>query len=145
MKSEDASMTSGTNNRKPTMALALALLLAAPFAQAEPLRGYAYSPQQAAAVQLPRPAIAVAQAVSAAPAGTELTRIAALMRQCESAIPTAHPWRAAQAQREMFQLKVSMSYRAAAGRLSPQDMSIARAIETHAYGNLAATCAPLLV
>ncbi|MDM4768955.1 hypothetical protein [Solimonas sp. SE-A11] len=159
-------MTSSTNNHKPLMALALsmALLLAAPLAeaaparsksraaqpvkaarQAAPLRGYVYSPQQAAVALVPPPAIAGAHPVSSVPAGTELTRIAALMRQCESAIATAHPWRAAQAQREMFQLKVSMSYRAAAGRLSPQDMSSAMAIETRAYGNLAATCAPLLV
>ena len=165
MESEDAAMTSGTNNKTPVMALALAtaLLLAAPVAQAAPaktqaaqavkttrqaapLRGYVYSPQQAATVQAPRPAIAAgAQPVSSMQAGMEITRISALMRQCESAIPTAHPWRAAQAQREMFQLKVSMSYRAAADRLSPQDMSSAMAIESRAYGNLAATCAPLLV
>jgi hypothetical protein len=162
MESEDAAMISGTNNKTPVMALATALLLAAPVAQAAPaktqaaqavkttrqaapLRGYVYSPQQAATVQAPRPAIAGAQPVSPTQAGTEITRISALMRQCESAIPTAHPWRAAQAQREMFQLKVSMSYRAAADRLSPQDMSSAMAIESRAYGNLAATCAPLLV
>ena len=122
--------------------------------RAEPMRGYVYSPRVAAVVaqpaiagarpaKLPKPppapAIAQAQLVEG-----ELTRISALMQQCHAAMPTAHPWRAAQANREMFQLKVSMSYRAAADRLSAQERASAAAIEARAYGNLAATCAPLL-
>ncbi|WP_165797530.1 hypothetical protein [Solimonas fluminis] len=113
--------------------------------QAAPLRHYAYSPQQATAIVLPRPAIAGIPPAPATASGAELERIAALMQRCESAMPGAHPWRAAQAQRELFQLKVSMSYRAAADRLSPQEVASAAAIEARAYGNLAATCAPLLV
>ncbi len=49
----------------------------------------------------------------------------------------------APASREMFQLKVAMSYRAAA-QLSQQEVAGAIALEARAYGNLAATCAPLL-
>ncbi len=97
---------------------------------------------QAAPAPPPPPDVAVPAAVIV---GTETMRIAALMQQCQAALSAAHPWRAAQAQREMFQLKVSMSYRAAGNRLSPQDMASARTIETRAYGNLAATCAPLLI
>ena len=96
----------------------------------------------AEAAQLPKPP--PAPAITQATEG-DLARISALMQQCHAAMPTAHPWRAAQANREMFQLKVSMSYRAAAHRLSEQEKASAVAIEARAYGNLAATCAPLLV
>lgn len=126
--------------------------------KAQPLRGYIYRPQLGAAVMLPAPAIAAAQparlpkpppapAIAQAQPAVEgeVSRISALMHQCHAAMPAAHPWRAAQAQREMFQLKVSMSYRAAADRLSEQEKASAAAIEARAYGNLAATCAPLLV
>jgi len=131
-----------------TAVLLAVALLAAPVAQA----AKAQRPLAAASAKtfrqpapLPRPAIAGVPAAPAVASGTDPGRIAALMRQCESAMPGAHPWRAAQAQREMFQLRASMSYRAAADRLSPQEVASAMAIETRAYGNLAATCAPLLV
>ena len=97
----------------------------------------------AAALAVPPPAIAGSQPQQ--PTDASLVRISALMQQCHAAISGAHPWRASQASREMFQLKLSMSYRSAADRLSERERAGAAAIETRAYRNLAATCAPLLV
>ncbi|WP_162932162.1 hypothetical protein [Solimonas sp. K1W22B-7] len=141
-----------------TMLLATALLMA-PAAQAAPGKAHKARAARASVVRhivyspaggrlqppAPRPAIAGLAPQPPAPPAAEPGQITALMNQCQAAMPAAHPYRAAQASREMFQLELAMSYRAAAAQLSPQEVAGAMAIEARAYGNLAATCAPLLV
>lgn len=68
----------------------------------------------------------------------------ALINQCAAVMPRAHPWRARQLKTAMVGLRLSMSWRAAAHRLSDREVRAAAANERICYERLAETCRPLL-
>jgi hypothetical protein len=76
----------------------------------------------------------------------EVTRLPpiALIKQCAAVMPRAHPWRARQLKSAMVGLRLSMSWRVAAHRLSDREVRAAAANERICYERLAETCRPLL-
>lgn len=68
----------------------------------------------------------------------------ALIDQCAAVMPKAHPWRARQLKTAMVGLRLSMSWRVAAHRLSDREARAAAANERICYERLAETCRPLL-
>lgn len=68
----------------------------------------------------------------------------ALINQCAAVMPRAHPWRARQLKTAMVGLRLSMSWRVAAHRLSEREVRAAAANERICYERLVETCRPLL-
>jgi len=100
----------------------------------------------------PRPALALlvlaslggpAAANGPRPAEARLPPIT-LINQCAAVLPKAHPWRARQLKTAMVGLRLSMSWRVAAHRLSDREARAAAANERICYERLAETCRPLL-
>jgi len=67
----------------------------------------------------------------------------ALLDRCSAAAPRAHPWRARQIRMASLRLRLSMSYRAAAFSMDPQELRSAMAGERESYFLLAETCRPV--
>lgn len=86
--------------------------------------------------------VLVVEAAAPAPAPAQ---VVSLLQQCTAAMPQAHPWRARQLRQAMFRMRVSMSYRAAAGQLSAAERHAAMAAERDSYDLLFDTCRPLLI
>lgn len=74
-----------------------------------------------------------------------VAQTSALLAQCQAALPEAEPRQAQQLRQAMFGLQLSMAYRRAPGRMSPQELKSAAAHERRAYERLLDSCKPLLI